>query len=422
MSPGVSTRSTIKSSGTTTQRSKFIPVSDESLQDCHYKGGKDMIALYLHNHPGTEVLSGKNLAVGGSLQKNPHQSDSYIGDVSALIMNWLPAWAQIMRTPSLDVAILPNWEEKLDKIAHLASKEDVTSLSGVPTWMVLLMQRVLEVNNATDLRQVWPNLEVFLHGAVSFTPYRSLFDTFSSPPMNYMETYNASEGFFGIQDRTGGVEGEMALMVDYGIFYEFIPVSEQRRTGDSAIPLWQVETGVNYAMVITTNGGLWRYEIGDTIRFTETKPYRFHISGRTKHYINAFGEEVVIENAEAAISHACTAAGCIITNFTAAPVNMGGRQQASHEWVIEFEHEPSDLELFTKELDDKLREVNSDYDAKRHKDMALRAPVIQAVPKGTFYRWLESKGKLGGQNKVPRLSNTREYVEDIMAMVESVKA
>ena len=373
-----------KSSGTTGQRSKFIPVTEEALKDCHYKGGKDLIALYLHNHPGTNVLDGKGLAVGGSLQANPHQpgEESFIGDVSALIMNWLPAWAQFMRTPSIEVAVMPDWEEKLECIATLASKENVTSLSGVPTWMVLLLQRVLEMNNATDLREVWPNLECFLHGAVSFTPYRSLFNRFvQGAPLHYMETYNASEGFFGLQDSTDNADGEMALMLNYGVFYEFIPAVEHRRTSEKAIPIWEVETGVNYAVVISTNSGLWRYALGDTIRFTSTSPYRFKISGRTKHFINAFGEEVVVDNAEAALAEACEKTGSIVRDFTVAPIYMGSGRNASHEWVIEFEREPENLSQFAYLLDEKLREVNSDYDAKRYRDMALHMPLIKVVAK-----------------------------------------
>ena len=408
-----------KSSGTTGQRSKFIPVTEESLKDGHYKGGKDLIALYLHNHPGTNVLDGKGLAVGGSLQQNPHQpgEPSFIGDVSALIMNWLPAWAQFMRTPGIEVAVMPEWEAKLERIATLTCKENVTSLSGVPTWMVLLMQRVLEMHNATDLREVWPNLECFLHGAVSFTPYRSLFNSFvKGPKLEYMETYNASEGFFGLQDRSDNADGEMALMLSHGVFYEFIPATEHRRTSEKAIPLWEVEAGVNYAVVISTNGGLWRYALGDTIRFTSTKPYRFKISGRTKHFINAFGEEVVVENAEAALAEACEKTGAIVRDFTVAPIYMGSGRNASHEWVIEFEREPENHPHFAYLLDEKLREVNSDYDAKRYRDMALHMPLVKVVPKGTFYRWLQSKGKLGGQHKVPRLSNSRQFVDEILAL------
>ena len=293
------TRLFSKSSGTTDARSKYIPVTEASLRDSHYRGGKDMITLYLHNNPGTRVLEGKNLAVGGTLERNPLQADSYIGDVSALIMNNLPAWAQRMRSPKLETAVMPNWEEKLLRIAEEASTENITTLSGVPTWMLLLLEKVLEINHATDLRQVWPNLDGFIHGAVSFAPYRQVFNKFvQGKPLHTMEVYNASEGYFAQQDVQPGPEGEMALMPDYGIFYEFIPTESFRRGGDAAIPLAEVEAGIDYALVISTNGGLWRYLIGDTVRFTSTSPYRIVISGRTKHFINAFGEEVVVLDIE----------------------------------------------------------------------------------------------------------------------------
>jgi len=411
------TRLFSKSSGTTDGRSKFIPVTEESLSNNHYMGGKDMITLYLHNRPDRPVLDGKNLAVGGSLERNTLQPDSYIGDVSALIMNNLPLWAQRMRSPKLETAILPNWEEKLERIAKEASSEDITTLSGVPTWMLLLLEKVLEINNATDLRQVWPNLDGFIHGAVSFAPYRHVFSKFvQGAPLHTMEVYNASEGYFAQQDQASGPEGEMALMPDYGIFYEFIPTSSYRCGGEDAIPLAEVVTGVDYAMVITTNGGLWRYLIGDTVRFTSTAPYRLIISGRTKHFINAFGEEVVVENAEQAIAFASQALGVAVRNYTVAPVFMGGNSQACHEWLVEFESTPpTSPDTFIELIDKKLREVNSDYDAKRAGNLALKLPELHIVPTGTFYAWLESRGKLGGQNKVPRLSNSREYVEQILA-------
>lgn len=416
------TRLFAKSSGTTGARSKFIPVTSASLHHCHYMGGKDMITLYLHNNPGSQVLAGKNLAVGGSLERNPHQAyGSWIGDVSALIMNNLPGWAQRMRSPKLETAILPNWEEKLERIARESSQENVTSLSGVPTWMLLLLDKVLEINKATDLRQVWPNLECIIHGAVSFAPYREIFKKYvQGPQLRTMEVYNASEGYFAQQDVQPGPEGEMALMPDYGIFYEFIPAEQFRRGSDLAIPLEEVEAGQDYALVISTNGGLWRYLIGDTVRFTSTNPYRIVISGRTKHFINAFGEEVVVENAEAAITYASQQTGTAVRNFTVAPIYMGGSTQACHEWLVEFEGEPpAHAQAFIQLIDERLRQVNSDYDAKRQANLALKAPELHILPDGTFYRWLKSKGKLGGQNKVPRLSNTREYVEQILAFVQA---
>ncbi|MCA6078601.1 GH3 auxin-responsive promoter family protein [Fulvivirga sedimenti] len=407
-----------KSSGTTNARSKFIPVSTDALEDCHFKGGKDLISIYINNYPESRMFTGKGLAIGGSHQINEYDpgANSYYGDVSAVIMKNLPLWAQIIRTPSLEVALMDKWEEKIEKMAHITMDQNVTSLSGVPTWTILLIQRILEIKKADHLLQVWPNLEVFFHGAVAFTPYRSLFASLiPENEMRYVETYNASEGFFGIQDQKDS--NELLLMLDYGIYYEFIPFDEIDSDNPSTITLDQVETGKNYAMIISTNGGLWRYNIGDTVVFTSTDPYRIKISGRTKHFINAFGEEVIIENAESAITYACEKTGSIIDNFTAAPVFFEGKEKGRHEWIIEFRKSPDDTDAFNQLLDQRLREINSDYDAKRYKDMALIEPIIHHVPEGTFYKWMKSRDKLGGQNKVPRLSNSREYVESILKML-----
>lgn len=406
-----------KSSGTTNARSKFIPVSPESLEECHFKGGKDLYCIYVNNFPETKIFSGKGLAIGGSHQLNELDptSSSYYGDVSAVIMQNLPVWAQMIRTPSLEVALMNNWEDKIEKLALETMKVDVTHLAGVPTWTFLLLERIMEITNKPIL-ETWPNLEVFFHGAVAFTPYRNLFrGLIPSDQMHYWETYNASEGFFGIQDQPGS--DELLLMLDYGIFYEFIPVDGLEQDNPQAIPLSDVEIGKNYAMVITTNSGLWRYNIGDTVKFTNKSPYRIKISGRTKHFINAFGEEVIIENAEIAVTRACELTGGIINNFTAAPIYLEKNKRGGHEWIIEFHTQPSDLETFGKVLDDTLRKINSDYDAKRFHDLALIAPRIHSVPEGTFYNWMKKRGKLGGQNKVPRLSNSREYVDDILATI-----
>jgi hypothetical protein len=407
-----------KSSGTTNQRSKFIPVSEEALEGCHFKGGKDMISIYVNNYPDTKLFDGKGLAVGGSHQINELDSgsSSYYGDVSAVIMQNLPPWAQFIRTPSLETALLGNWEEKIEKMAIETSKENVTNIAGVPTWTVLLIQRIVELEKKNNILEVWPNLEAFFHGAVAFKPYRSLFESLiPKKNMHYCETYNASEGFFGIQDQTDS--DDMLLMLDYGIFYEFIPVEEMDKEYPKAIPLQEVEVGKNYAMVISTNAGLWRYNIGDTVKFTSTFPYRIKISGRTKHFINAFGEEVIIENAEAAITKACEHTQAIIDNFTAAPIFLEKGKRGGHEWVIEFKVQPNSLDVFTKVLDDTLRAVNSDYDAKRKHDLALVGPKVHSVKGGTFYEWMKRRGKLGGQNKVPRLFNTRDYVDEILKMI-----
>ncbi len=407
-----------KSSGTTNARSKFIPVSPEALEECHYKGGKDLLAMYFNNHPDSKLFDGKGLAVGGSHQINEFDptSSSYYGDVSAVIMQNLPPWAQFVRTPSLDTALMSNWEEKIEKMARETAREDVTHLAGVPTWTILLMQRIVELENKKNILEVWPNLEAFFHGAVAFKPYRNLFKTLiPSESMQYWETYNASEGFFGIQDQKDS--DEMLLMLDYGVFYEFIPTEEVDQEDPKVIALGDVELDKNYALVITTNAGLWRYNIGDTIKFTSLAPYRIKISGRTKHFMNAFGEEVIIENAELAITKACEQTGAVIDNFTAAPIYFDQGKKGGHEWIIEFKVRPVNMDKFTMALDSTLREINSDYDAKRAFDMALVAPRVHTVIEGTFYNWMKSRGKLGGQNKVPRLSNSREYVDDILKMV-----
>jgi len=408
-----------KSSGTTSSRSKYIPVSEESLEECHYKGGKDMVSIYVNNYPDSKLFTGKSLSIGGTLEKNPlnPQGTARAGDVSAVIMQNLPIWAQFARTPSLEIALMGEWEAKIEKMARETMNENVTSIAGVPTWTVVLLQRILELKKAKHILEVWPNLEVFFHGAVAFGPYRNLFkELIPSEKMRYMETYNASEGFFGIQDQPDS--DELLLLLDYGIFYEFISMEEWDKENPKVIPLQEVEVGKNYAILITTNGGLWRYKIGDTVKFTSTFPYRFRISGRTKHFINAFGEEVIVENAEAAIQHACEETGAMISNFTAAPVYFEDSQsKGAHEWVVEFQKEPSDLDRFAALLDHKLREVNSDYDAKRHKDLALRQLILHAAPHGLFEAWLGKKGKLGGQHKVPRLSNSREHIDEILGMM-----
>ncbi|MGB3181439.1 MAG: GH3 auxin-responsive promoter family protein [Cyclobacteriaceae bacterium] len=409
-----------KSSGTTNARSKFIPVSQEALEDCHFKGGKDMISIYVNNYPETRLFTGKGLVVGGSHQINQFDtsSNSFYGDVSAVLVKNLPWWAQAARVPSMEIALLDNWEEKIEKMARATIDEHVTSISGVPTWTLVLLQKILDITGKQDITEVWPDLEVFVHGAVSFTPYRALFQKLiPSKDMHYVETYNASEGFFGIQDQTDSYD--MLLMLDYGIFYEFIPMEEWDSDDPKLIPLSEVEVGKNYAIVITTNAGLWRYKIGDTVKFTSTDPYRIRISGRTKHFINAFGEEVIIENAEEAITKACDHSGAIIDNFTAAPRYLDTGKKGGHEWIIEFKKEPDSKELFIRTLDERLREINSDYDAKRQGDIALEMPVVHFVREGTFYEWMKKRGKLGGQNKVPRLSNDREYVDDLLEMINS---
>ncbi|WP_268033277.1 GH3 auxin-responsive promoter family protein [Algoriphagus sp. PAP.12] len=413
-----------KSSGTTSSRSKYIPVSEESLQECHYKGGKDMVSIYVNNFPDSKLFSGKSLTIGGTLERNPlnPQGTAKAGDISAVMMQNLPIWVQFMRTPSLETALMSEWETKIEKMARETMDENVVSIAGVPTWTVVLMKRILEIKGAKHILEVWPNLEVFFHGAVAFGPYRSLFkELIPSEKMRYMETYNASEGFFGIQDRPES--DELLLLLDYGIFYEFIPMDEWGEEDPTVVPLQDVEVGKNYAILISTNGGLWRYKIGDTVKFSSTTPYRFRISGRTKHFINAFGEEVIVENAEKAIAFAAEQTQATIVNFTAAPVYFDqSGSKGAHEWIVEFKTHPIDEEKFKELLDTQLREINSDYDAKRYKGLALSEPIVHIAQEGLFESWLRKKGKLGGQNKVPRLANNREYLDELLPLLKEKEA
>jgi hypothetical protein len=403
-----------KSSGTTSARSKFIPVTKESLEDCHYKGGKDLLALYYENFPNRKLYNGKHLIVGGSAQINPIGIDSYLGDLSAIIVKNLPWWAEIRRTPSKDIALMSDWESKILKMAEETINQDVYILAGVPSWTYVLLSKVLEITGKNNIKEVWPNLELFLHGGVNFTPYKALFDKIIPPEgMNYIETYNASEGFFGIQDQANS--DELLLMLDYGIFYEFIPMDRfDGLNSTDVVSLEGVELDKNYAIVISSNAGLWRYIIGDTVKFTSLLPFRFKITGRTKSFINVFGEELIVENAEQAITNACLQQHVSIKDFTVAPLFLEQGKKGKHEWFIEFIDEPADLAKFSVILDDELRNLNSDYDAKRSKDLMLDLISVQALKTGTFDAWLKSIGKLGGQHKVPRLSNDRSIVEQIL--------
>jgi hypothetical protein len=401
-----------KSSGTTSTKSKFIPMSRESLENCHYKGAKDILVIYTMQKPDTRIFSGKGLTLGGSHRMNQFSNDSLFGDLSAILIENAPFWVDIIRTPRQKIALLEDFEEKLNLITQSTVNENVTSISGVPSWYLVLIKQILAFTGKTNLLEVWPNLEVFFHGGISFTPYKDQYKKLiSGDQMNYMETYNASEGFFGIQDDPQ--KNDMLLMLDYGIFYEFIPADKVNSDNPPVFTVGEIEKGINYAIIISTNGGLWRYMMGDTIIFTSLDPYRFRISGRTKHFINVFGEEVIIDNAEKALESACRETAAEIAEYTAGPVFMNTVSKGSHEWIIEFEKEPSDMNLFVRLLDDTLKSVNSDYEAKRYKDLNLQIPVVKSVPRGTFNKWLKTKNKLGGQNKVPRLSNTREYIEDL---------
>ncbi|MCF8366205.1 MAG: GH3 auxin-responsive promoter family protein [Bacteroidales bacterium] len=408
-----------KSSGTTSDKSKYIPVSNEALEECHYKGGKDMLSIYFHNHPDSLIFDGRGLAMGGSSSITEVNNESYYtGDLSAILMQNLPLWVQLKKTPSRSIALMDEWESKIEKMAHVTMEHDVTSISGVPSWTLVLIRRILELAGKTNLAEVWPNLEVFFHGGVNFDPYRKQFkELIQSDIMTYVETYNASEGFFGIQDRTN--ESDMLLMLDYGIYYEFVPFEQVDNENARTLLLDEVETGKNYAMIISTNGGLWRYMIGDTIKFTSLLPFRIKITGRTKNFINAFGEEVIIENAEKALAIACEKCNAVISDYTAAPIYFNNNKSAAHEWLIEFARKPLNLDVFTDAFDNALKSLNSDYEAKRYKNMVLGPPVIKSLPDQTFYNWLKKRDKLGGQNKVPRLSNNRKYVDEILTMLNT---
>lgn len=403
-----------KSSGTTEDKSKYIPVSEESLFDCHYKGGKDMLSIYCNWQNDTKVFTGKTIMMGGSSQMNPHIKGSYSGDLSAILISNLPYWVTRQQAPGRDIVLMDNWEEKIEKMSDRVIEESITSVSGVPSWTQILFERVLQKTNAKDLHEVWPKLELYMHGAVNFDPFRERFKKMA-PKLNYLETYNASEGFFGIQFEKD--VSDFLLMLDYGIFYEFIPSEEWEKDEPRAIPLSEVQMHKKYAIVITTNAGLWRYQLGDTVEFTSILPYRIRITGRTKHFINAFGEELIIDNASKALAVACQKTNAVINEWTAAPSYLKENQNGFHEWAIEFETPPENLEYFTETLDTALKTLNSDYEAKRFNNMILGMPVVYESPKNTFYNWLKSKGKLGGQHKVPRLSNDRKYLEEILQLL-----
>ncbi len=401
-----------KSSGTTSDKSKFIPVSEESLKDGHYKASKDVLTFYYNNFPSSDLLTGKGLVIGGSHTIHNFNEEVHYGDLSAVLMQNAPFWSNWIRTPDLSIALMDEWESKIEKLAKSTIKENVTSISGVPTWTLVLLRRILEITGSKNIGEVWPNLELYLHGGVSFVPYMEQFEALIGKPISYLEMYNASEGFFAAQDTP--TEDGMLLFVDHGIFYEFMPVEEYGKKYPYTVGLNKVELNKNYAVIISTNGGLWRYIVGDTIQFTSLQPHRVKVTGRLKHFINAFGEELIVDNADRAIAIACQQTGAIVNEYSAAPIYFSYDSTGAHEWLIEFEKEPLGLNDFAYELDTALKNLNSDYEAKRHKNIALRLPVIHPVPKGAFHRWLESKGRLGGQHKVPRLSNDRNFVEEII--------
>src|SRR5436190_3868233 len=403
-----------KSRCTTTDRSKFIPVSEESLHDCHYKAAKDVLTLYYNFNRESDLLTGKGLVIGGSHTLHQLNEETHYGDLSAVLLQNTPFWSDWIRTPDLRIALMDEWETKIEELARATIKENVSSISGVPTWTLVLIKRILDITGKNNLSEVWPQLELYMHGGVSFVPYREQFNQLIGKKVQFLELYNASEGFFAAQDIPSG-EG-MLLFTDHGIFMEFMPLEEYGKPEPRTIGLTDVEIGQNYALVISTNGGLWRYLVGDTIQFTSLSPFRIRVSGRVRHFINAFGEEVIVENTDGAIAIASEKTGAIVNDYTAAPVYFSEESNGAHEWLVEFEKEPADMRSFTEELDAALKSINGDYEAKRYKDIALRLPIVHSLKKGSFNDWLRNNGKLGGQHKVPRLSNERKFLEEILQM------
>ena len=403
-----------KSSGTTNAKSKFIPVSSEALENCHYKASKDLLCLYLNNNEDSQLFTGKSLRLGGSKQLYEN-NNTFFGDLSAILIDNMPIWAEFSSTPCNKVSLMGDWETKLPAIINETINENVTSLAGVPSWMLVLLNKTLETKGKENLLEIWPNAEVYFHGGVNFEPYREQYKKlFPKESFKYYEIYNASEGFFAIQDQNNS--NELLLMLDYGIFYEFIPMDTFGTTNQKVIPLSEVELFKNYALVITTNSGLWRYMIGDTIRFTSLNPYRIMVTGRTKHHINVFGEELMVENTDKAIAKTCSELNCEVIDYTVAPIFMNGKEKGAHEWVIEFKSYPDNIEIFAKCLDTNLQQLNSDYEAKRHNNMTLNPLVVNVARSGLFYDWLKENDKLGGQHKVPRLSNDRKYLDELLKL------
>ena len=405
-----------KSSGTTDSKSKYIPISKESIYQCHYKAGKDLLSIYCNKYSVKNIFDGKSVMLGGSHSISEHSNKMKEGDLSAIIMEHLPFWVQIQQSPTKKIALMDEWEKKLELMATQAIHENVSSLSGVPSWTLVFAQKVLEKTGKKNLHEVWPNFELYMHGGINFEPYKKQFEKLFPKGINYLESYNASEGFFGIQDNPN--RNDMLLMLDYGIYYEFIPIKHSFQKKPKTIKLQEVKLAEDYELVISTNAGLWRYRIGDTIQFTNKEPYRIIITGRTKHYLNAFGEELMIHNAEKALQQVCKDTNTEVVDFTAAPKHQSNTKKAYHEWVIEFKEEPKDLANFTYRFDAALKSGNSDYEAKRYKNLILEMPLVHNARKGLFFEWLKNKGKLGGQNKVPRLRNDRKIIEEILKLNE----
>ena len=406
-----------KSSGTTSDKSKFIPISEESLQENHFKASKDVLTNYYKNFPSSNLLMGKGLVVGGSHQINQFNEGIQYGDLSAVLIQNTPFWGQWLRTPELSVALMDEWDQKIEKLAQATANENVTSLAGVPTWTLLLLKRILEIKGKKSIKEIWPNLELYINGGVSFVPYRDQFEKIIGAPINYLEIYNASEGFFAAQERPE--DNGMTLFTEHGIFYEFMPAEEYGKPTPQTVGLDNVVINKNYALVISTTGGLWRYLVGDTIKFTSLDPYRIKVTGRVKHYMNAFGEEIIVDNSDNAIAIASKKTGCVVIDYTAAPIYFSEKNNGAHEWLIEFEKAPENMNAFIFELDSALKSINSDYEAKRYKDIALRLPTVHQAYSGTFTKWLQNKKQVGGQHKIPRLSNERKILEEILAINET---
>lgn len=403
-----------KSSGTTNAKSKFIPVSNEALENCHYKASKDLLCLYLNNNEDSQLFVGKSLRLGGSKQLY-EDNNTFFGDLSAILIDNMPIWAEFSSTPSSSISLMGDWESKMPAIINETINENVTSLAGVPSWMMVLLNKTLEQTGKENMLDIWPNAEVYFHGGVNFDPYREQYKKlFPKDNFQYYEIYNASEGFFALQDLNNS--NDLLLMLDYGIFYEFIPMDTYGQPTQKIIRLNDVELNKNYAVVITTNSGLWRYMIGDTIRFTSLNPYRIRVTGRTKHHLNVFGEELMVENTEMALTATCKELNCEIIDYTVAPIFMRGKQKGAHEWMIEFKKLPENIHIFSELLDKNLQNLNSDYEAKRYNNMTLNSLVLNVARKNLFYDWLKENDKLGGQHKIPRLSNDRNYMEQLLLM------
>ena len=406
-----------QSSGTSNGKSKYIPVTSDALQMCHYKGASSVVAHYLNLYPDSRMFSGKGLILGGSFanEVTDLRSDARVGDLSAHLIEKVNPFVNLMRVPSKDIALMVDWEKKLPALVEASIGENITNLSGVPSWFLVMLKAVIEKAGATSIHEVWPNLEVFFHGGISFKPYRSQYAAITDvSKMRYIETYNASEGFFAVQDTIDS--RAMLLLLDVGVFYEFMPLDQLDNPTPKLVPMWEVEPGKVYGLVISSCNGLWRYAIGDTVKIESVNPVKISIAGRTKHFINAFGEELMVHNAEVAIAKVCDEMDCAILNYTAAPVYAADNSKGRHEWLIEFSKRPADLDMFATRLDELLQQENSDYQAKRYKGIFLDTLTVVEAKEGLFDCWLGSTGKLGGQRKVPRLANNRQFIEPMLKM------